>query len=210
MDKKRFSVFKLALFSLLVLGLAASAFGQGRRPGGAPAGPPAGRGPGSGNVGGPPSGVGVDRGIGTASTRSEGRSNRGLGTASENSAGRSDSSLDRARLASSRLEDADEVLRNHPGLPHAMNMGANQLRSGFQAALVNNPNLKFGHYVAATRLEQNLGPLHPAITRDALLAGLASGRSIGRTLQDLGLSDDEAFEARKRAEREIKEAKKNK
>ena len=41
--------------------------------------------------------------------------------------------------------------------------------------------------VAATRLAANLGASHPNVTRDAILAGLASGRSIGQTLQDLGL-----------------------
>lgn len=85
---------------------------------------------------------------------------------------------------------------------------ANDLRSGYQAALLTNPKLTFGQYVAATRLGTNLGTIHPNITRDAILAGLSEGRSIGHTLQDLGLSEQEANDAKKRAEREIKEAKK--
>jgi hypothetical protein len=40
--------------------------------------------------------------------------------------------------------------------------------------------------------------------------GLASGRSLGSTLKDLGLSDQESKAARKRAEDEIKQAKKMK
>jgi hypothetical protein len=59
-------------------------------------------------------------------------------------------------------------------------------------------------------LGQNLGGRNPNITRDAILNGLASGRSIGRTLQDLGLSEREAKDARKRVDDEIKRAKKEK
>jgi hypothetical protein len=67
-----------------------------------------------------------------------------------------------------------------------------------------NPNLKFGQFVAATRLAQNLGRRFPNITRNAILAGLANGKSIGNTLQDLGLSRRETKEAKNQAEREIK------
>jgi hypothetical protein len=202
MDKNHRLIFKLGLMSIIVLGLALSAFAQGRGRGG-------GVGGGRGSGGGPPAGVGVDRGIGNASSRSEGRSDSGLGNASNKSGGRSDTGLDRARLASSRLRDADRDLREHPGVAHALHVNANELRSGYQAALVNNPDLKFGQYVAATRLSQNLGSRHPNITRTAILNGLASGRSLGQTLQDLGLSDEEADQAKKRAEREIKDARRN-
>ncbi len=71
-----------------------------------------------------------------------------------------------------------------------------------------NPDLSFGNYVSATRLGQNLNPRFPNVTRDAILSGLNSGRSLGQTLQDLGLNDREAKEARKRAEQEIKAARK--
>jgi hypothetical protein len=81
------------------------------------------------------------------------------------------------------------------------------LRAGYQSALATNPDLKFGHYVAATRLAQNLGSRFPNITRSAILERLADGDSIGEALRDLGLSSDEANAAKKRAEREIKAAK---
>src|SRR6266498_5878389 len=84
---------------------------------------------------------------------------------------------------------------------------ANKLRSGYQAALLTNPQLTFGNYVAATRLATNLGGRHPAITTNAILTGLAGGRSIGRTLQDLGLSERESKDAKKQVEREIKRSK---
>ena len=197
-----------AFASLLIVILAVSSFAQGRgRGGGAGGGRGSGGGAGSSSHGGPPAGVGVDRGLGNASGRSGGRSDEGLSTASEKSRGRSDAGLERARTASKNLRHADDELRNNPRLPRALHTNANDLRAGYQSALLTNPNLKFGHYVSATRLAQNLGSRHPAITRQAILNGLASGRSLGQTLQDLGLSDRESSESRKRVERELKRAK---
>ena len=190
---------------ILLLGLVSSGFGQGRGRGGGSGG---GRGSGGGaGVGGPPAGVGVDRGISTSSERSGGRSDSGHSTASEKSNGRSDAGLERARTASNNLRRADEDLRNNPGLTRTLRTNANDLRSGYQAALATNPNLKFGNYVEATRLAQNLGSRHPGITRSAILAGLASGRSLGRTLQDLGLSERESSNALKLVDLEIKRTK---
>jgi hypothetical protein len=188
------------LTTVIVIGLTTSVFAQGRGRGGG------GAGPGAGNAGGPPPGAGVDRGLGNASSRSNGRSDDGLGTASDRSNGRSDAGLDRARIASENLDRGNRDLRNNPGIADTLHMNANDLRAGYQAALVTNPNLKFGQYVAATRLAQNLGGRFPAVTQAAILAGLAEGNSIGRTLQDLGLSSNEASEAKKQADREIKKS----
>ena len=193
---------KFLVLSILVLTLATGAFAQGRGRGG-------GVGGGRGSGGGPPSGVGVDRGTGNASSRSGGRSDDGLGNASTKSNGRSDDGLDRARRASSNMRRADDDLNDHPGLPNALHTNANDLRAGYQAALATNPDLTFGNYVSATRLGQNLNRRFPNITRDAILDGLASGRSLGQTLQDLGLSSDESKAARKQADTEIKAARKN-
>src|SRR5712691_7658508 len=190
-------VFRLLFLGVLLLGLATVGLAQGRGHGG-------GGGGGKGMGGGPPAGTGVDRGLGRASDASVGRADRGRGNASVKSNGRSDEGLNRARLASENLKHADKELRSHPGISHTLHVNANDLRSQYQAALANNPNLKFGQFVAATRLAKNLGRRFPNITRSAILAGLASGKSIGRTLHDLGLSDREAKEARKQAEREIK------
>lgn len=193
-------VYSLCL-CVLVLLLATGALGQGKsqsRGGGA----------GHGNAGGPPPGVGVDRGLGNASTHSNGRSDDGLGNASTKSNGRSDAGMERARRASSNLNRADDDLRDHPRIPGALHTNANDLRAGYQSALATNPDLTFGNYVAATRLGQNLNSRFPNITRDAILNGLASGRSIGKTLQDLGLSEQQAKDERKRADAEIKAAKK--
>ena len=191
---------KFLVLSVLVLVLATGAYAQGRGHGG---------GGGRGSGGGPPSGVGADRGLGNASNRSGGRSDDGLGNASTKSNGRSDDGLDRAQRASSNMHKADDDLNDHPGLPRALHTNANDLRAGYQSALATNPDLTFGNYVAATRLGQNLNGRFPNVTRDAILSGLASGRSLGQTLQDLGLNSDESKQARKQAEAEIKAARKN-
>lgn len=195
-----------AFLCLLVLVLATGAFAQGKGKGG---GGGSGRGGGSGSGGGPPTGVGVDRGLGNASERSKGRSDDGLSNASTKSNGRSDAGHERARRAGNNLRRADDDLRNHPGIPRALHTNANDLRAGYQAALVTNPDLTFGNYVSATRLSQNLGRRNPNITRSAILNGLSSGRSLGQTLQDLGLSERDSKEERRRVERELKEARKN-
>ena len=198
----RIAKFLAALMVVICFG--AAAFGQGRGRGGGVGG---GRGSGNGGgVGGPPPGVGVERGLGNASSRSGGRSDDGLSNASSRSNGRSDAGLERARIASGNLKRADDDLRDHPGIPRVLRTNANDLRNGYQAALRVNPDLKFGNYVSATRLGQNLGRRFPNVTRDAILQGLNSGMSLGRTLRSLGLGEHEANEARKQVERELKEA----
>jgi len=179
---------------VLILNLPALAAAQGRGRGGG----------GGAGTGGPPAGTGVDRGLGRSSDASGGRADNGRGNASDRSNGRSDAGLNNARLASEHLKQADNELRDNPGIARTLHVSANALRSQYQRALAANPNLKFGQFVAATRLAQNLGSRFPNITRSAILAGLASGKSIGRTLQDLGLNGHEAKEAKKQAEREIK------
>ena len=192
------------LLCLLVMGLSVGVFAQGKGRGG---GSSRGGGGGSSNRGGPPPGSGVDRGLGNASDRSGGRSDAGLSNASTKSKGRSAEGLERAR--SNNLRRADDDLRDHPNLPRSLHTNANDLRSGYQAALAVNPDLTFGNYVSATRLGQNLNPRFPNVTRDAILSGLNSGRSLGQTLQDLGLNERQAKDARRRADDEIKAAKKN-
>ena len=196
-------VFYAAIVCVFAIALTTSAFAQGKGKGGG-----GGRGSGSGNSGGPPPGAGVDRGLGNASSKSKGRSDAGLENASERSKGRSDAGHERARRAGNNLKDADRELREHPRLAHSLRVNANDLRAGYQTALATNPDLKFGQYVAATRLEQNLGTRFPNVTRQAILDRLAAGGSIGGALHDLGLGSDEAKAAKKQAEREIKAAKK--
>ncbi len=182
--------------ALLVVAVDTIAAAQGRGHGGGVGG---GRGSGMGQ----PSGVGVDRGLGRSSDASDGRADRGRDNASVKSDGRSDAGIARARVAGENMNAANKDLQAHPGIAGSLHVNANVLRSQYQVALTQNPNLKFGQFVAATRLAHNLGRNNPNITRDAILAGLAAGKSLGRTLQDLGLSSREANEAKKQAEREF-------
>ena len=194
----------LSLTLLLILGTVTAVYAQGRGRGG-------GGSPGnSGMGGGRGAGGGVSGGLGNASDRSGGRSDKGLGNASDKSNGRSDAGLDRARAASDKVNQADDEIRRNPGMAKGMNMSANQLRDGYKAALAKNPDLKFGQYVAANRIARNLGDRNPNITTNAILQGLAGGKSIGQTLQGLGLSSKDAKDAERNADREIKESKKQK
>jgi len=201
MKRSLFRTLLIAIAFTLAVTVSANAQGRGRGGGGG-----GGRGA---SPGGPPSGAGVDRGLGRSSDASMGRSDEGRDNASTKSNGRSDAGLERARLAGQNLHDADNELRRHPSIASDMHVNANDLRAGYQTALATNPNLTFGNYVAATRLAQNLGRRNSAITRDAILRGLANGDSIGRTLRNLGLNDDEAKAAKKRVERQIKDSKNN-
>ena len=160
-----------------------------------------------GRGGGPPAGVGVDRGIGRSSDASSGRSDAGRGNASERSDGRYDAGIEHARMRSENSNAAARELRDHPEMAARLHTTANDLRAGYEAALAANPSLKFGQYVAATRLAANLSGRYPNVTRDAILAGLAGGDSIGRTLRDLGVPSDDAKDAEHRVEREVRESK---
>lgn len=194
------AIFLLTCVFLIAMQSIVSAQGRGRG---------AGRPSGNPGTGGPPAGVGVDRGINTSSDRSNGRADAGRSTASDRSNGRSDAGLDRARLQRENSQQANNELRNHPELAARLHTNANDLRAGYQAALLTNPSLKFGQYVASTRLATNLGQRFPNVTQAAILSGLANGQSIGQTLQDLGLSKQQAADAKKHAEREVKEAKRH-
>jgi hypothetical protein len=202
MSRRIWAVSAACALALLLCGqTGASAQGKGGGHGGG------GGGGGMGRGGGPPAGVGVDRGVGRSSDSSMGRSDAGRGNASERSKGRSDAGMDHARMRHENANDAERELRDHPEMAPRLHTTANDLRAGYEAALAANPGLKFGQYVAATRLASNLGGRHPNVTREAILAGLAGGDSIGRTLRNLGVGSDEAKETERRVEREIKESK---
>lgn len=200
----------ISMAFLLPFGAFSDTFAQGRG-GGRPANPgrPADAGrptnPGRPADVGRPTGTGVDRGIGTASERSGGRSDRGIGTASERSGGRSDTGLERARMQrENRTREADREIERNPRIGENLGMNANDLRSGYEAALATNPDLKFGQYVAANMLARNLGSTNSNITTEAILSRLDDGYSIGEALRDLGVSRDEAKRAEKEAKRQMK------
>ncbi len=197
---KKFTIAAgLTLAFLIVSGVGSATFAQGRGNGGG--GRPSGAGQPSGNPG-------VDRGLGNATTRSNGRSDTGLGNASSNSNGRSDNGIDRARAGrnnAASLSDTD--LNRYRGLSRKLGTTPEEMRSRYAAALAINPDLKYGQFVAANVIADNLNGRNPLVTSSAILSGLANGDSIGQTLHSLGLSKDNAKAAEKEAKQKIKAAK---
>ena len=141
------------------------------------------------------------------SAQGRGRGAGGGGSGGGQRGGRSDTGMGSVRLQQQNLEQADQELRDHPAMAANLHTSADELRTGYQAALTTNPNLKFDQYLEATRLAANLGATNPNITNGAILIGIASHKSTGQTLQDLGLSKEQAKDAQKRTDKEIKEAK---
>ena len=76
------------------------------------------------------------------------------------------------------------------------------LQSSYEAAKQANPKLSRGQFVSANMVAHNLSSKHPAITTQAILSGLQSGKSIGQTLQGLGLSAKDAEDAERQARRD--------
>ena len=196
----------LAIAMIVTLVCADAAFAQGRGGGG---GRPSGAGGGRPTTAGPPAGMGVDRGLGTASTRSNGRSDTGLGNASTRSNGRSDTGLDRARQGGRATMPDNNELHRYTGISKKLGTTPEDLRAQFETALAANPDLKWGQFVAANVIADNLSARHPGITSAAILTGLQNGDSIGETLENLGLGEEQAEQAEKAAKREIKESRKN-
>jgi len=76
------------------------------------------------------------------------------------------------------------------------------LESAYQTARQANPKLTRGQFVSANMVAHNLGSKNPAITTQAILNGLGSGKSLGATLKSLGLSDKDADAAERQAKRD--------
>jgi len=110
---------------------------------------------------------------------------------------------------SSRVERQRTVsVKSFRGIAAKLNTTPEALQHAFENARVANPKLSRGNFVAANVLADNLGAQHPNITTQAILSGLQSGKSIGRTLQSLGLSGTEAKQARRAADYDTKAANK--
>jgi hypothetical protein len=76
------------------------------------------------------------------------------------------------------------------------------LQTAYESAKQANPKLSRGNFVAANMLAHNLGTKTPAITTQAILTGLQGGKSIGQTLQGLGLTPKDAEDAERQARRD--------
>jgi len=96
-------------------------------------------------------------------------------------------------------------LKAFRGVARKLNTTPEALQSSFERARLTNPQLSRGNFIAANVLADNLGARRPNVTTAALLSGLQNGSSIGQTLQSLGLSKAEAKEARRAADRRIRD-----
>src|SRR5512135_2158764 len=108
--------------------------------------------------------------------------------------------------ASPRPSASEPKVTSFRGIASKLNTTPDALQSAYQAALAANPKLTRGQFIAANVLAQNLGTKDPNVTTQAILDGLKSGKSIGKTLQGLGLSATEAEKAQKDANSEIRRA----
>jgi hypothetical protein len=102
---------------------------------------------------------------------------------------------------------SDTELNRYRGLSKKLGTTPEQMRAAYQAALMANPDLRYGQFVAANVVADNLHSRYPGVTSSSILAGLANGDSLGRTLRSLGVGGDEAKAVEKDANRKIKEAK---
>ena len=115
----------------------------------------------------------------------------------------------RSAADSSRIERQRTAnVKSFRGIAVKLNTTPEALQNAFENARVANPKLSRGNFVAANVLADNLGAQHPNITTQAILSGLQSGKSMGRTLQSLGLSETEAKQARRAADYDTKAANK--
>lgn len=113
----------------------------------------------------------------------------GLGSYTPGAAQQTAGHLERFRGPAIRLKTTPEVLE-----------------AAFELSRRTNPGLTHGQFTAANMLARNLRPRHANITTQAILSGLQGGKSIGQTLQGLGLSNSEAKQAKKDADYWAKEA----
>ena len=115
-------------------------------------------------------------------------------TSRSSQASRSSASMSTPRVTSFR------------GIASKLNTTSDALESAYKDALAANPKLTRGQFIAANVLAQNLGTKNSSVTTQAILDGLKAGKSIGKTLQGLGLSQSEADKAQKDANSEIRRA----
>jgi hypothetical protein len=115
----------------------------------------------------------------------------------------------RTAADSSRVERQRTAnLKSFRGIAAKLNTTPEALQYAFESARSANPKLSRGNFIAANVLAGNLGARHPNITTQAILSGLQSGKSVGQTLQSLGLSASEAKQARRAANNDTKVANK--
>jgi len=103
---------------------------------------------------------------------------------------------------------SDKELNRYNGISQKLNVSTTDLRTQYETALTANPNLTFGNFVSANVVANNLSAKNPSITTEAILTGMQSGDSLGKTLQKLGMTAADAKAAEKEAKKQIKDSQK--
>lgn len=113
-----------------------------------------------------------------------------------------------ARTMPANKPPSDKELNRYNGISEKLNVSTTDLRTQYETALTANPKLTFGNFVSANVVANNLSAKNPSITTEAILSGMQSGDSLGKTLQKLGMTADDAKAAEKEAKKEIKDSQK--
>jgi hypothetical protein len=92
------------------------------------------------------------------------------------------------------------------GIAPKLNTTPEGLETAYKTAVAANRKLTRGQFIQANVLAQNLGSKNPGITTQAILDGWKSGKSLGKTLESLGLSAKDAGKAQDEANSEIHRA----
>jgi hypothetical protein len=92
------------------------------------------------------------------------------------------------------------------GIASKLNTTPEALETGYKTAVASNRKLTRGQFIAANVLSQNLSSKYPSVSTQAILDGVKSGKSFGKTLQSLGMSAKDADKAQVEANTEIRRA----
>ena len=103
-----------------------------------------------------------------------------------------------------RGAESAEHLKSFRGIAAKLNTTPEAMQTAYEQAKSANPKLARGQFIAANMLGHNLSD--KGVTTDKILAGLASGKSMGQTLKSLGLTDQEAKQSEKAANKDVREA----
>lgn len=110
-----------------------------------------------------------------------------------------------AELRASHANDTD--LNRYRGISKKLDMTPEQLRSAYQQALLVDPKLTFGQFVAANVVSDNLGSRYPNVTSSAIISAMGNGDSLGTALHSLGVPKDDAKTAEQDAKTRMNNAK---
>ncbi|HEV8592152.1 MAG TPA: hypothetical protein VGQ55_08620, partial [Pyrinomonadaceae bacterium] len=101
--------------------------------------------------------------------------------------------------------DSNELNR-YRGISKKLGTTPEALRAQYIAAATLNPDLKFGQFVSANVVADNLHSRFPNVTTSSILTRLANGDSLGQALKGLRVDGTTAKRAQKDAEQRIKDS----